>query len=76
MQTYRSQTRRQSMMDGLRGHGAGRRSISNNKSDKAILEVSDGENGRQRPSHGIVKTTEVTVRESGKDRRKDTVDRQ
>jgi hypothetical protein len=66
MQSYRTQTRRQSMMDGLRGYRAGQ-SISDNESDKAILEGSEGENGPQRPSQGIVKTTEVTVRESEKD---------
>jgi hypothetical protein len=75
MQSYRSQTRHRSMMDGLAGYGT-RQSMSDNGSDKAILEASDGEHGRQMPSQGIVKTTEVTVCESEEVWQKDTGGRQ
>jgi hypothetical protein len=65
MQSYRSQGKRRSTMEGIKGRSARLPSTGDDESDKAILELPDQDIPMRRPSAGILRTTEVTVSQGG-----------
>lgn len=66
MQSYRTESRRKSMMEGMKGRSARLPSTVDDESDKAILKESDKDLTRHRMSPVIFKTTEVTVHHDGR----------